>query len=288
MFKVYTVGSVTGGNAFLLVTEEKTAMIDTGFSFTAKAVAENVRNKLRGRNLDYIILTHSHYDHVSAAMTCKKIWKDVKIVAAQHADEVFAKPSAINRMRKLNRSAALMFGKLPLYNDTLKGLRADIIVKEGDILDMGSLKFRVMETPGHTWDTIALWCEEEKFLIANETIGVWVTESILSPACLVSHKKCLEFVERAKALKPEKILVPHYDMIYGDLCEKYLDLSIKWHNAYKDFVVSSYKEGKTKKEIMEDGKRRFWVGIVRAGQPEMAFDMNNKHVVNTIIKEYCE
>lgn len=288
MFNVYKVGCIIGGDAFLLMTEEKAALIDTGFSFTAKKMAQNVKNKLRGRKLDYIILTHSHYDHVSGAMVCKKIWKDAQIITAKHADEVFAKPSVIKRMKKLNRIAALSFKKLPIYGDTLKGLRADRIVKEGDIIDMGSMKLKVMESPGHTWDMIALWSEEERFLVANETVGVLVTNDVLSPACLVSYKKCIEFVERARALKPTKILVPHFDMIYGDLCDWYFELSMKWHGIFKDFIVSLHNEGKTKEEIMKAGKEKFWVAALREGQPEAAFDMNNKHIVDTVLKEYCE
>ncbi len=288
MFEVHKVGEVIGGDAFLIVTESKAAMVDTGFAFTAKKVAKNVKKILGDRKLDYILLTHSHYDHVSGAMACKRMWKDAVIVSAEHAAKVFEKPSAIKRMNKLNRAAALTFKKLPFYGNQLKGLHTDRIVKEGDIIDLGSLKLKVLESPGHTWDTIAFWSEEEKFLVANETVGVVVTDEILQPACLVSHKKCVEFVNKVKEWKPEKVLVPHYQMIYGKDCDNYLELSLKWHDIYKKYVLEEHSKGITLEELMKKSKEKYWVGPVKAGQPEIAFDMNSKNIIPTIIKEYCD
>lgn len=286
-FEIHNVGTVYGGEAFLLVTEQKTALIDSGFSFGAKGLVKNIGKILGDRPLDYILLTHSHYDHVSGAQQCRKKWPDAKIVSAEHAAKVFQKPNAIKTMLNLNRSAALNTHHFPLIRDNITGISTDIIVKEGDIVDLGDMKLQVMETPGHTRDTIAFWCPEEKFLISNETIGVAVDVDHVTPACLISFKTALEAVERVRDLHPETIVLPHYGAISGaDYCNRYLESAYNGHISYRDMILKKYDEGVDGEELLKFSKSVLWVGPIKEGQPEDAFDLNNKYIVPTIIREY--
>ena len=58
---------VSGDCAFLLDNGTTSVLYDTGFAFNGYAIAENIKKVLGSRKLDYILLTHSHYDHVLAA-----------------------------------------------------------------------------------------------------------------------------------------------------------------------------------------------------------------------------
>ena len=60
------VRSVSGDGAFLLDDGKTAVLYDTGFGFTGCKIAENIQKALGSRSLDYILLTHSHYDHVLA------------------------------------------------------------------------------------------------------------------------------------------------------------------------------------------------------------------------------
>ncbi len=286
-YEIHKVGTVFGGEAFLLVNERGTALIDSGFAFAAKGLVKNIEAILGDRPLDYILLTHSHYDHVSGAQSCRMRWKDAKIVSAKHAAEVFAKPSVIKKMMNLNRSAARSSHHFPLFRNNIKGLSTDIIVSDGDVIEVGDMKFRVIETPGHTWDSIAFWCEEERLLISNETPGVAVSLDEVVPACLVSFKKALESVERLKELKPKAVLLPHYDVIEGeDVCARYLDAAYRGHIKYRDMILEAYDKGMNEKELLKYSKDTLWVGPIKEGQPEDAFDLNNKYMVPTVIREF--
>ena len=137
VFSVHNVGCVSGGEAFLILTEGgRTALVDTGFSFTAKGTVRKIRALLGRRKLDYILLTHSHYDHVSGTVACKRVWPDAVVVSAEHAADVFEKPNAIKTMCRLNRAAAASFKKSQLFRNRLKGLHTDRRVKEGDVISL--------------------------------------------------------------------------------------------------------------------------------------------------------
>ena len=57
------VRAVAGDSAFLIDDGETAVLCDTGFGFTGYSVADNIQRILGDRPLDYILLTHSHYDH---------------------------------------------------------------------------------------------------------------------------------------------------------------------------------------------------------------------------------
>lgn len=287
VFTVHNVGCVSGGEAFLLITEDKTAMIDTGFAFTAKGTVSKVKEILGGRDLDYILLTHSHYDHVSGVSPLKRVWPDAQVISAAHAAKVFEKPNAVKTMKKLNRAAAHSFKKSQFFRNDFKFLHTQRTVGEGDVIDMGELKFTVLETPGHTWDTIAFWCPEESFLISNETMGVYASKTEMATECLVSCRKALEFIYRARELNPQKMLMPHYGMVYDDICKKTIDMAERDTLKLKDLIVDGHSKGMDIEQLKKLVKDTIWVGPMKEGQPEAAFDLNNKYIVPVIVKEYC-
>ena len=55
-----------GGESLLIRGENRVALYDTGMAYCGGQLVENVREALGGGRLDYVILSHSHYDHIGA------------------------------------------------------------------------------------------------------------------------------------------------------------------------------------------------------------------------------
>ena len=120
-----------------IVTDEKTlkcAIIDPGDE--SNTVLDYIEaNSLRP---EAIFLTHGHFDHVGAAETVSEetgapIYINLKDVGDAGDDYRFYAPE----------------GTL-FYSD-------------GDVIEVGGLKFRVLETPGHTEGGVTLRCEDALF-----------------------------------------------------------------------------------------------------------------------------
>ena len=56
--------------------------------------------------------------------------------------------------------------------------------------------------------------------------------------------------------------------------------------SYKDMILEAYDGGMEGDDLLKYSKDRLWVGPIRIGQPEAAFDLNNKYIVPTIVKEF--
>jgi len=124
--KMFTVGMI-GTNCFIVgdTQTEEAAVIDPGFDSAseAKSVLKEIeRNKFR---VKFIINTHGHPDHTSGNKTLK---------------EATGAPILIHEY------------DAPL----LRNPSADKTLREGDVIELGEVKLRVLHTPGHSKGSIAL------------------------------------------------------------------------------------------------------------------------------------
>jgi hydroxyacylglutathione hydrolase len=93
---------------------------------------------LKGWTLTDILVTHRHGDHVDGIPALKARFPKVQVVApAKEASQI----GGVDRQ-----------------------------VGEGDIVAIGSLSAKVIETPGHTAGHVAYWFEEQDLLFAGDTL----------------------------------------------------------------------------------------------------------------------
>lgn len=108
-----------------------------GFMVDPGGYAAEITDYIRNNNieLEYIILTHGHGDHIGGIEKFRKDFPDVKVLANEHEKEMLADPG-------LNLSTG-MFGK-PVT------ITADILVKDGYELKIGNMDLKFFHTPGHS------------------------------------------------------------------------------------------------------------------------------------------
>lgn len=107
-----------------------------------------------GLEIQYILLTHGHFDHVCAANEIQKATGAQVVIGEKDA------PMLVSPMTKSGLRA-------PGYNDD--PVVPDRTVKEGDLLDIGGIRLHVLETPGHTPGGVA-YRTEDGVLFTGDTL----------------------------------------------------------------------------------------------------------------------
>ena len=274
------------GDAAFLVDDGNTAILyDTGFAFTGFKVAEKIKGILGERKLDYIFLTHSHYDHALGSVYVLRYFPDAKVVAGEYAAKIFAKPSARALMRDLDKKIADKCG-VTEYDDLIDELKVDIAVSDGDVIKAGSMEFTVLNLPGHTKCSIGYYCSAQRLLLACETIGVYNGSDDVVPSYLVGYEMTVSSIKRVQALDIDSILVPHYGLLEGEKAELYLKKAKESAVQTAKEIEAMLKNGKNREEVIEIFKNKYYHGYIKEIYPVDAMELNTKITIDLLAREF--
>jgi len=132
---IRVVASEIGTNSYLLL-NKKPVIIDP--CTLADKVLNNLKKYIEPEDLEYIILTHYHYDHADAALKIKEVTK----------------------------------AKILIHESDVKFLdfKPDRTLRDNEILNLGDYKLKVIHTPGHTPGSICLFEPKTKSLFSGDTV----------------------------------------------------------------------------------------------------------------------
>ena len=130
-----------GSNCYLLISGDQAAVVDP--SADADIILQKAQEK--GAILQYILLTHGHFDHICSLDTLRE---KANIPAYIHADDGDM-PGDSHK-----NAFSIFFGQTRTYRAPEKTL------VEGDVLPLGNEQIRVLHTPGHTEGSVCYLCGE--------------------------------------------------------------------------------------------------------------------------------
>jgi len=184
--------------------------------------------------LKYLLLTHSHYDHCGAVSFLKGEIPDLRIGADAHAAEVLQRPNAVKLIRALNENFVKVFGDaIEDKGIPFDPVEVDLILKDGDELDLGGgWTVRVIETPGHTNDSLSYYIPKIKALIPGEAVGVFHNDAA-HPEFSSGYNDYRASLEKLAALDVEILPLAHRHILTGEDARKYLEDSLAATVSFK-------------------------------------------------------
>lgn len=149
ILKHFTAGEYETNN-YLVICEEtrEAALIDAGGNYE-KTVSLLKETKAE---LKYILHTHGHFDHIQGDWEIQKNF-DVKIFIHKN-DEILAKSL---------KQQLMIFGMKSAESPKIDGY-----LEDGQIIEVGNLKLKVIHTPGHTSGGVCFLVD--KTLLSGDTL----------------------------------------------------------------------------------------------------------------------
>lgn len=114
-------------------------------------VATKLREK--GLTIRAILLTHGHFDHILGVEGMKLI-SEAPVYAGVNEEEILQSPE-LNHSKNINKECRVY---------------PDVFVKEGDEIDVSGMKFKVIETPGHSAGSVSYYFEDDGILFSGDTL----------------------------------------------------------------------------------------------------------------------
>lgn len=182
-------------NAYVIYCEatHTAAIIDPAPESANKLIKFLKDNHLK---LDKIILTHSHWDHFG----------DLKKVLEYSCVPVYIHSEDQDNLKDPGSDG------LPMFIN-IRGVNPDVLLHDGDSVNVGSLHFKVIHTPGHSPGGICLYCKEKHLLISGDTLFKGTIGNLSFPTG--DPDRMWHSLERLSALPPATAVYPgHGEMTY--------------------------------------------------------------------------
>ena len=156
----------------MITVEKHLAIMDDGFTTNTYIVTDaqsgetavvdpslpeqKLIDKLSGKNVKYILITHGHFDHTYGA----KMVKDntgASVVVHREDDEMLHDT--------MKNEFAVNFP-----NTVYPEVDADVLAEDGTELSLGNTKITVMHTPGHTKGGVCYLFKEDRVMFSGDTL----------------------------------------------------------------------------------------------------------------------
>jgi len=185
--------SVNNCNSFFIDGEKK-VLFDPGHQHLFGHISDGLSClSLTPQDIDLVIITHGHPDHMEAVKRFSGTSTSIAIPAVEMA---------------FTRNLP------PQLADTLgvEGFEPDILLQEGD-LNIGGIDLQVIHTPGHSPGSVCIYWPEKKVLFTGDVVfnqGVGRTDLPGGDG-----QKLKESINRISEIEAEYLLTGHGDIVTG-------------------------------------------------------------------------
>lgn len=138
-------------NCYIVFSEtlREAVIVDPGDDF------DEIKNKIIKYEVKPvgILLTHGHFDHISAAKALKN-WYEIPIYSYIDEQEILTS----------DKNLGSMVGMRGLV------LEADVYVRDHQVISLGGMDFKTISTPGHTIGSCCYYMEANDILFSGDTL----------------------------------------------------------------------------------------------------------------------
>jgi glyoxylase-like metal-dependent hydrolase (beta-lactamase superfamily II) len=179
-YKIYKV-LTNRCNTYLIATPKGNLLIDTGLKRYRKKLIKSINSlDLTNTKIDFLILTHTHFDHCQNARFLKKTF-NCQIIIGEPEKEFAQKgytpaPRGTNWLTNMISKLGNSVGKNVLCYETFE---ADFTEKTINFKGLG-FDIDVLNTPGHSSGSISIIVNKETALVGDTMFGVF-KNSIFPP-----------------------------------------------------------------------------------------------------------
>lgn len=169
-------------NAYLILKSSNVILVDTGKSTSFETLVKNIESlNLTFDNISFLILTHTHFDHCQSAKKIKEKSDCQVIVSSLAANSIkngYTKlPDGTFLITKLIARSGRFIGKRKFGYEPFQ---PDIFVGNQYDLNIDDSKIKIIETAGHSKDSVSILVDNEVAIVGDVMFGVF-NKSVFPP-----------------------------------------------------------------------------------------------------------
>lgn len=279
---IYLLGR-SESNVYLLDGGKEAAILGGGMIYIAPDVISQIEEfKIDPKKIKKAIILHSHFDHVGILPYLKKKWEWIKIYGSQKAKELLSSEKVISSIQFMNEiilDRQNMKQKAKELGLDFPALDVENVVYDGDIINVGNFSLYVLEVPGHSSCSIALYEPNLKALFASDAGGIPMGDDVFT-AANSNFDKYLDSLNRMSKLDVNLHLAEHFGAMVGEDAKKFMERSIESAKITRKILEDIYLETKDLSKAQEKATKLIIKRLSKEFLPEEVISI----VVGQMIK----
>ncbi len=279
--------SGVGEGAVFLIRGEANLLFEAGMAYAAAPMVEKIQKELDGGRLDAVLLSHSHYDHVSGLPAVRRAWPGVTVYACGKAKEILTRPSALETIRRLSGEAAEAAGLCwdPGYRDA--DLQVDAALADQETIRIGDHEVHAFATVGHTRDSFSYVIDKE-LMLCSETVGVMGPKGGYMPSFLVDYLGAEQSIRRSRSYPVKAVILNHHGLVHEPYTARIWDFLQEKLVESRETMLKVMNEHSSDEEALKELERIFHSHVDKKEQPDEAFYINAASMMRTLRRQFPE
>jgi len=230
---------------------KKTALIDTGSAHTVRDIQKALANfKIDPSQIDYVIITHEHYEHGAGAAPLLEKMPKAKVYASELTAKVLKSPQEILEKTKQ------YYGEARTLVSPYPPVKEVNTIREGYKFDLGeSVTLEVRNFKGHTSGSIGLFEAKTKTLFAGDAVCVYNEEFdfYLPPSYpdLFDYEAYLDSLKKISATDFNYLCLGHFGTLKTPKAKQVIKTAGEIADDWKEIITKTYRETKDESKVYD-------------------------------------
>ena len=171
---------------YLVRGNDEYALVGGGTAYIIPDILEQLeRFDVPEDQIRRMIILHAHFDHCGIIPFFKKRWPWAAVAASERAKALLSTPKVVQSIAQLNQFLISSSGREDAARSLcieFPGITIEQVLKDGDTLMCGGVRLEVMNVPGHSSCSLAVYMPEEKALFASDAGGIPFGDNVFTAA----------------------------------------------------------------------------------------------------------
>jgi len=223
---------------------KESVLIGGGLSYIVPDVLQQLKDfDIEEKKITKMLVLHAHYDHCGIIPYFKKRWPWAEVIVSGRAKKIFSDPNISQVLADLNLKATSGAGlteQAEKEGFAFTGITAETTVEGSDTIQCGDLTLEVIDAPGHSSCSIAIYIPQEKALFTSDAAGVCFRGQI-QPTANSNYDLYQQTLEKLVKYDVDVVLPEHFGVAIGEEAHTYIPRSIEAAQRERALLEESYR-----------------------------------------------